>query len=159
MVNTRRTRRDITPPSDVIYKEHSTQKRYRFYDALDVRTPGKSLRSREVSKNLGPHLRHSPETYQRLVNPEFNPVRDQAYEAQIAYHHLDIKPRQLGRNLRRYTKQARRYNQAYVKKQISPSNKVKGCNMAMIMSTTRLRSIGLKSSLQTSSMLILLPKG
>ncbi|KAM3071065.1 hypothetical protein ACMFMG_009972 [Clarireedia jacksonii] len=155
MVNTRRTRRDITPPSQVIYKEHSTKKRIRFYDTLDSRKPKESVPSfatrfgiarstvyylieqrkkfgdnayhhtRKLSNNLGPPLRHSPETYKQLVDPASNPVRDQVYKVQLQYHNIRLKPRQLGRNLRRYTKQARRYKQAYVKKQISPSNKTK----------------------------------
>jgi hypothetical protein len=155
MVNTRCTRRDITPPSQVIYKEHSSRKRLRFYDALDGRKPGESVPSfatrfgiarstayylieqrkklgdnayhhtRKLSNSLGRNLRHSPETYKQLVDPVSNPVRDQVYEVQLQYHNIHIKPRQLGRNLRRYTKQARRYKQAYVKKRISPPNKTK----------------------------------
>jgi hypothetical protein len=155
MVNTRLTRREITPPIRTERSEHTPRKRQQFYNTLDDKKPEESIRSiearvgiahgtaqkwitqrkklgrdayyktRKLSKNLGANLRHSPETYKRLASPDFNPVRDQAYEAQIEYHHLHIKPRQLGLNLRRYTKEARRYKQAYVKKRISPPNKQK----------------------------------
>jgi hypothetical protein len=155
MVNTRLTRHEITPPNEIIHREHSTRKRQRFYNTLDDRKPGESVhsielrlgiaystaqdwvkqreilgrdayyRTRKASNSLGRHMRHSPETYKRLVHPDFNPVRDQAYNAQIEYYHLQVKPRQLGVNLRRYTKEARRYKQAYIKKQISPPNKKK----------------------------------
>ncbi|KAM3084316.1 hypothetical protein ACMFMG_001579 [Clarireedia jacksonii] len=110
MVNTRRTRRDITPPNEIIYKEHTTRKRQRFYNALDDRKPEELIRSielrlgiahstvqdwvrqreilgrdvyyrtRKTSKYLGTYLRYSPETYKRLVDPKLNLVRDQVYD-------------------------------------------------------------------------------
>ncbi|KAM3074344.1 hypothetical protein ACMFMF_006358 [Clarireedia jacksonii] len=103
MVNTRAARRDITPPDRIPYCEHTTRKRQRFYNALDDKKLGQSIRSiehdvgiaystgqdwikqrehlgrdiyyrtRKVSKNLGLYPRYSPEVYQRLVNPDLNP--------------------------------------------------------------------------------------
>ena len=61
---------------------------------------------------------------QMLVNPTRNPVRDQHYEAQIEYHNLPIKQRQLQRKLKEYVN-ACRFKMAFVKKQVSSKNKDK----------------------------------
>jgi hypothetical protein len=57
-----------------------------------------------------------------LVTPSQNPVRNQAYEAQIEYHKFQVQPRQLWRMLQRHTKRARRYKCAYIKKTILPAS-------------------------------------
>jgi hypothetical protein len=58
-----------------------------------------------------------------LILPSRNPVRDQLYEAQIEYHKLPIKARQLKTRLKQATKGGRRFKMAYVKKEISRPNK------------------------------------
>jgi hypothetical protein len=58
-----------------------------------------------------------------LVSPSRNPVRNQHYEAQIEFHKLDVKPRTIQRNLKRYTEQGQRYKQAYVSKTLSKKNR------------------------------------
>jgi predicted metallo-beta-lactamase superfamily hydrolase len=57
-----------------------------------------------------------------LVSPSQNPVRNQCYKAQIKFHDLDVKPRIIQRNLKRYIYQGQRYKQAYVSKSLSLSN-------------------------------------
>ena len=57
-----------------------------------------------------------------------NPVRDQFLKAQIKHFNIRVKPRQLKIMLKRYTKGARHFKQAYVKKKISPTNKQKWIN-------------------------------
>ncbi|KAL5322950.1 hypothetical protein ACEPPN_007475 [Leptodophora sp. 'Broadleaf-Isolate-01'] len=57
-----------------------------------------------------------------LVDPTRNPVRDQHYDAQIEYHNLPVKQRQLQRKLKEHVK-ARRFKMAFVKKQVSEKNK------------------------------------
>jgi hypothetical protein len=58
-----------------------------------------------------------------LVDPKRNPVHDQLYKAQIKYHNLPVQTRQLQRKLREYTRNAKRYKIAFVKKQVSAKNK------------------------------------
>jgi hypothetical protein len=60
-----------------------------------------------------------------LVLPSRNPVRDQILEAQIEYHELGVKRQSLTTRLKLNTKKARRYKQAYVKKEISGPNRKK----------------------------------
>jgi hypothetical protein len=60
-----------------------------------------------------------------LVSPTRNPVRDQLDEAQIKYHKLDIKPRQLQRRLKACTNKGQRYKQAYIQKILTKANKKK----------------------------------
>ena len=54
-----------------------------------------------------------------------NPVRNQAFEAQIEYHHLDINKRTLQRGLKTHTNQGQRYKQARVSKPMSVQNRRK----------------------------------
>ncbi|KAM3067141.1 tRNA 2'-phosphotransferase [Clarireedia jacksonii] len=89
-------------------------------------------RVRKVSNNLGQHLRHSPHKFKALVDPAQNPVRDQRYEAQIAFHDLHLKPRQLRYNLEKYTNKGRRYKQAYIQKEISKPNRIKRVDYGQI---------------------------
>ena len=58
-----------------------------------------------------------------LVSPSRNPVRDQLYEAQIEYHNLPVKRRQLQKKLKEHTKGGQRYKQAYITKEISAKNR------------------------------------
>jgi len=125
----------------------------RFFNAWDDREPGASLRAiardyapsratgarwlkqrdelgspahrrtRQMSKVLGRRSRISKETCQMLVSPSRNPVRDQLYEAQIEYHNLPVKRRQLQKKLKEHTKGGQRYKQAYVRKEISAKNR------------------------------------
>ena len=67
----------------------------------------------------------SGETCRMLVLPSRNPVRNQLYEAQIKHHHINVGVRQLRRRLKQETKNAQRFKQAYVKKEISKVNKNK----------------------------------
>ena len=57
-----------------------------------------------------------------LVLPSRNPVQKQPYEAQIAYHKIPVKRRQLQQKLKEYTKGGKRYLCAYIKKVISEQN-------------------------------------
>ena len=57
-----------------------------------------------------------------LCSPSRNPVRKQPYEAQIAYHHLPVKTRQLQRKIKELTYGGGRYKCAFVKKTISDKN-------------------------------------
>ena len=65
-----------------------------------------------------------PEAYKMLISPA-NPVRNQAFEAQIEYHHFDISKRSLQRGLKVHTNQGQRYKQARVSKPISLQNRQK----------------------------------
>ena len=58
-----------------------------------------------------------------LVSPSRNPVRNQPYEAQIAYHKIPVKRRQLQRKLKEHTNGGQIYKAAFVKKEISDKNK------------------------------------
>lgn len=130
----------------------STRTRTRFFDAFDQEYPSRSLaaighdfgidqttagrwvrkraefgspafrRTRKLSTRLGRPSTVSKETCEMLVSPSRNPVRNQSYEAQIAYHNLSIKKRALQHTLRKYTKGAQRYRMQYRKKKISPVN-------------------------------------
>ena len=82
-----------------------------------------ALRStRKVSKKLGRKSKVTKAMCQMLVDPTRNPVRDQHYEAQIEYHNLPIKRRQLQRKLKELV-HAQRFKMAFVKKQVSAVNK------------------------------------
>jgi hypothetical protein len=142
--STRSTDHPSTPDNKEGPGEWSSIQKTRFYDAYDARTLGRSWRSfcakkkvpestarywlyqrsiigsdayrktRQRSKNLGRNFKHPPSLYKKLVNPDQNPVRDQVYEAQIAFHELDIVSRTVQRNLKKFTRQGQRYKQAYV---------------------------------------------
>lgn len=78
--------------------------------------------TRKVSQKLGRQSKVTKKMAQMLVNPKLNPVRDQLYEAQIEYHQLPVKKRQLQRKLKEFTRGGRRYKMAFVKKQVSDKN-------------------------------------
>jgi hypothetical protein len=63
-----------------------------------------------------------------LVSPSRNPVRKQPYEAQIAFHNLPIKKRQLQRKLKEHTNGGQRYKCACIKKVISQKNREERSN-------------------------------
>ena len=137
---------------------YTTRHRIRFFDAWDTRAPSISLRqfcqdrdpdfgtasrwlcqrntfgspayrhTRKLSNKLGRPPIVSKEQCQMLVSPSRNPVRDQAYEAQIEFHKLGCKKRSLQARLKACTKGGQRYKQAYVKKEISRQNKRKRVN-------------------------------
>ncbi|PQE06049.1 phosphoribosylformylglycinamidine cyclo-ligase protein [Rutstroemia sp. NJR-2017a BBW] len=139
MVNTRANRREITPDGRGIEGEYDTPKRNEFFDVFDNKSPRTSVsaierrlrigystgnkwlrdrdkfgrngyyRVRKVSNSLSPHPRYSPRRFKALVDPVQNPVRDQRYEAQIAFHDLHLKPRQPQRNLNKYTNKDEAY--------------------------------------------------
>jgi hypothetical protein len=147
--STRSTRRDTTPDRLIRHREYDTVEKTRFFNAYDNRDQSQSeraffddspidrttgrawLRKRELlgdiayrrdrpqSEILGRKEIIPPEQYQVLVSPSQNPVRDQLYEAQLEYHHLPISVRTLRRGLSRYTKQGRRYRQAYISKEVT----------------------------------------
>ncbi|RDL42414.1 uncharacterized protein BP5553_02393 [Venustampulla echinocandica] len=134
---------------------YTTRHRIRFFDAWDTRAPGLSLRqfcqdrdpdfgtasrwlrqrntfgspayrrTRRLSNKLGRPPIVSKEQCQMLVSPLRNPVRDQAYKAQIEFHKLGCKKRSLQARLKACTKGGQRYKQAYIKKEISRQNKRK----------------------------------
>jgi len=60
-------------------------------------------KTRKLGKNFGPAPRVSIETCKILVSPSRNPVQDQQYEAQIAYHGIDVKKRTLQKRLKECT--------------------------------------------------------
>jgi hypothetical protein len=57
-----------------------------------------------------------------LISPKKNPVRNQPYEAQIEYHYIPVKKRQLQQKLKEHTNGGQRYKCAFVKKVISTKN-------------------------------------
>ena len=138
-----------TPPRR---REHSTGRKYRFFCAheeragvapfasicadVEITTPcGRAWlrkreaigspayrRTRKLAKRLGRKQKVSPKTIRSLVDPEKNPVQDQLYDAQIEYHKLLIRPRQLQRRLKQDTNRGQRYKCAFVKKVLSKKN-------------------------------------
>lgn len=153
--STRSTFRPSTLPRPIRACEANTIKRLSFFRAYDNRHEGENIRAiataenitfrtanrwlqqrrelgspayrrlRKRSQHLGRASRISQEQCQMLVSPTRNPVRDQLYEAQIKYHKLNIKPRQLQRRLKACTNKGQRYKQAYIQKVLSVANKRK----------------------------------
>ena len=149
---TRANQRFTPPPSPGTDEEATTRKRTRFFEAYDRDCPKLSFRelcrqqkigeskgrywkgqrerigaivlrsTRKVSKKLGRKSKVTKAMAQMLVDPSRNPVRDQHYDAQIEYHNLPVKQRQLQRKLKELVK-ARRFKMAFVKKQVSAKNK------------------------------------
>ena len=139
-------------PEPLAGKEATTTRRCRFYDALSRNTGSKSLhsiskecnipestgrfwkqqydnmgslakrRTWQRSKALGRPSRVTKSTCKLLVSPSRNPVRKQPLEAQIAFHDIPVKKRQLQRKLKEYTKRGQRYKCAFIKKVISRKN-------------------------------------
>ena len=118
--STRATCRETTPDRPIDLCERSTRKRIRFFEAYDSRSSYESMSSIAASKEInkstasrwlqqralfgspadhrtcrlsqkvGSQSRVSKETCQMLVSPSRNPVRKQAYEAQIEYHNIKV---------------------------------------------------------------------
>jgi transposase len=139
-------------PEPLAGREATTTRKCKFFDALDRDRGSKSLRqisadckiseacgrkwkkqreelgpfakrkTRPRSKVLGRKSRVTKSICKKLVSPTRNPVRKQPYEAQIAFHKIPVKRRQLQRKLKEYTKMGGRYKCAFVKKVISAQN-------------------------------------
>ena len=62
---------------------------------------------------------------QTLISPSKNPVRYQAYEAQLSDHKIPLQKRALQSNLTNRANGSRRYKQAYISKTISARNLAK----------------------------------
>lgn len=152
---TRQTDRSTPPPNEIIVREASTTKKTRFFDAFDARSQNESTRSicrdlevdpktgrrwlqqrREIgqkayrrtrnrSSRLGRPFSVTEKELQMLISPSKNPVRNQAYEAQIAYHKIPLRKRALQQNLTHRASGSRRYKQAYVSKILSQKNREK----------------------------------
>lgn len=139
-------------PEPLANREASTTRKSRFIDALSRSAGSKSLRSiaaqcqihestgrkwkkqweamgagakrrtRPISTVLGHRSKVSKSTCKMLVSPSRNPVRKQTLDAQIEFHNIPIKTRQLQRLLKRHTKGGGRYRCAFIKKRISVKN-------------------------------------
>jgi hypothetical protein len=79
--------------------------------------------TRNRSTKLGRPSKVTKSMCKMLVDPAQNPVRDQLYEAQIEYHSLPVKKRQLQRKLKEHTNGGQRYKCAFVKKVVSDKNR------------------------------------
>lgn len=79
--------------------------------------------TRKTLKKLGRRSKVTKAICQKLIDPARNPVRNQPYEAQIAYHQIPCKKRQLQRKLKEHTNGGQIYKCAFVKKIISHKNK------------------------------------
>ena len=140
-------------PEPLAGKEATTTRKCKFYDALAKNGASKSLRrisadcsiseacgrkwkkqleelgpiakrkTRQRSQILGRNSKVTKSMCKTLVSPTKNPVRKQPYEAQIQYHKLPVKKRQLQYKLKEYTKGGGRYLCAFVEKVISNKNK------------------------------------
>lgn len=152
---TRQNDRSTPPPNETIAREASTIKKTRFFDAFDARFQNESTRSicrdlkvdpktgrrwlqqrreigqkayrrtRNTSLRLGRPFSVTEKELQMLISPSKNPVRNQAYEAQIAYHKIPLRKRALQQNLTHRTSGSRRYKQAYVSKILSQKTREK----------------------------------
>lgn len=76
-----------------------------------------------MSNKLGRRSKVTKKVCKILVSPSRNPVRNQPYDAQIAFYNIPVKRRQLQKKLREHTKDGRIYKAAFVKKEISEKNK------------------------------------
>ncbi|KUJ23971.1 uncharacterized protein LY89DRAFT_744561 [Mollisia scopiformis] len=79
--------------------------------------------TRGRSGKLGKPSKVTKAMCKKLVDPARNPVRNQPYEAQIAYHKIPCKKRHLQHKLKEYTNGGQFYKCAFVKKEISARNK------------------------------------
>jgi hypothetical protein len=150
--STRATARPSTPERAIPRLERSTKRRIRFFHDYDrdhgsvpfpaicavngiARPTGynwlqqrKTIGSpayyhtRKLSKVLGHQSRVSKSTCKMLVSPSRNPVRDQLLEAQIEFHNLPIKRRQLSNKLKDCTNGGKRYKAAYIKSDYLKNN-------------------------------------
>ena len=57
-----------------------------------------------------------------LLDEDQNPVRNQIWEAQIEYHKLPVKRRQLQSKIKEHAPGAQRFKQAYIGKELSNKN-------------------------------------
>jgi hypothetical protein len=107
-----------------IYTEYSITERTVYNWLRQRRELGSPIysRTRKLSNILGPHQRVPKDTIQMLKSPSRNLVRDQPLEAQIKYHGILLKKRQLTNRLLQDTHRARRYKIAYSKSSFSQSN-------------------------------------
>jgi hypothetical protein len=151
--STRRNLRVTPLPGPSKGREANTVRKTRFYDAWDREHERRSIRAickdhnitegtgrlwkrqREelgslayrytwkLSSNLGRRLKVTKSICKMLVSPSRNPIRNQPYEAQIAYHNIPVKKRQLQYKLREHTNSGRVYKAVFVKKEISAKNK------------------------------------
>ena len=151
--STRRTERPSTPIKRTHGEELDTIKKSRFFEAYDEKDPKESMRAfatrcsiprataqrwlqqrelegsaayrrkRKQSIRLGRPSKVSKELCQQLCDPTQNPIRDQHLEAQISHFKVPVKIRQLQRKLREHTNNAQKYQQAYIKKEISKKNR------------------------------------
>jgi DDE superfamily endonuclease len=150
---TRRTQRITPPPGPTREREADTVKKTWFYSVYDKDHSFKSLRqiahdektpestarrwlkqrdnigslayrsSRKRSTKLGRQSKVTKSVCKMLVSPSQNPVRDQPYDAQIAFHNIPVQRRQLQRKLKEHTNCGQIYKCAFVKKEISATNK------------------------------------
>src|SRR4051812_23358715 len=79
--------------------------------------------TRKRSTKLGCRSKVTKSVCKMLVSPSRNPVRNQPYDAQIAFHNIPVKRRQLQRKLKEHTNGGQIYKCAFVKKEISAINK------------------------------------
>lgn len=151
--STRRNSRVTPPPNISDTRDANTIKKTRFYDAYDEHHEHKSMRaicagekitegcgrkwirqrqelgsaayrhSRGRSTKLGRPSKVTKSMCKMLVDPTQNPIRNQPYDAQIAYHRIPVKRRQLQRKLKEHTNGGQKYKMAFVKKEISDKNK------------------------------------
>ena len=132
------------------HKEADTVKRTRFFDAFDRkgdqakeefcgenkilrRTANRWLKERAIlgspayrknrkrSKRLGRKPKIPKEQLDVLVSPTQNPVRDQPYETQIAYHGIEASVKTLQRSLRAHKHDAQLFVQRQIQ-EIRPYN-------------------------------------
>ncbi len=140
-------------PEPLAGKEATTRRKCKFFDALARNAGTKSLRSisrqcgigertgrvwrdqwkamgseakrrtRQRSSILGRNSKVSKAECKLLVSPTRNPVRKQPLDAQIAYHGIKVKKRQLQRKLKEHTNGGGRYQCAFIEKVISKKNR------------------------------------
>ena len=150
--HTRRTAYSSPPPDPLHGKEADTLRKCRFFDALDDNPTKRSQSwicielgidektgrnwkaqreemgslarrsTRGRSTTLGRRSKITKSMCKMLVDPSRNPVRRQPYDAQIAYHNIPCKKRQLQAKLKEHTKKGQRYKCAFVKKVVSEKN-------------------------------------
>lgn len=79
--------------------------------------------TRKLSNRLGPASKVTKKTVELLLSPSRNPARDQAYEAQMEFHHIPLTTtRQLRKRIQAEAPGAKRFKQAYSKTSFSKKN-------------------------------------
>lgn len=149
---TRSQTRQTTPKRPIRTADCSTKTRIEFFHDYDTATPSKTLarickpfqidrrtgrrwlhqrrelgspaihRMRTLSTKIGRPSRVSKDVVKMLVSPSQNKVRDQALEAQIEFHDINVQRRQLTRRLAQDTQGARRYKMAFSKSSFTQKN-------------------------------------